>query len=449
MSLSSFSIPFKQKQFAQTKDLLELDKVKLLTQLNQEYNEKVQRMIKLKQLREQREKLHEQQNIIEKKEEKEENEVVGVDKKKYDDWSEYTNIIYRKKKQILKEKEQERIEEEKKLNTLQFQTDKQSKKAVFENLLGLIKSYWFLITDYIIMFLHGRNLSVRLNMDHRKDIVEMEDKIEDDLKLVNMKDKEKNEYEEMRLLFDIEKKIATLQQENTNRSNNLINAITKHKQELDELIKEEILSADRVVDNNKSAIELKEEEEMIYNEAIERNKKKEKIISALKLLVYNENDIVYINYKNADEDEINETIRTVDDIPNQLEYTPVPKVKTYSHKSRVFMFFWGIYFYCMDQTEVFVQIIYFIDYLFNQSIVNMILPIFGFVVVMLLNRPHPSKNVWNFFICYLCIIIGLKLFFQLPGFCLRADDNSELVIGFTTELEGGNGIYCSSGISSC
>ena len=112
---------------------------------------------------------------------------------------------------------------------------------------------------------------------------------------------------------------------------------------------------------------------------------------------------------------------------NQIELIDVPDLeqKPYLHHNRLYMIIWGIWFYCTQSTEVFVQLMFILNHLFNGNLISMIPPMIGFGFIMLVNRPYPKKIFWNIMTCYMLLVILTKMFIELPGFCVTTNDMNE------------------------
>ncbi|ELP88361.1 hypothetical protein EIN_228140, partial [Entamoeba invadens IP1] len=126
------------------------------------------------------------------------------------------------------------------------------------------------------------------------------------------------------------------------------------------------------------------------------------------------------------------------------------KEEPYKHKSRLYMVLWGIIFYCCQQTEVFVQILFVINHMFNENILSMVYPLVGFGIIMLCKRPHPTKVFWNLVSLFCITLIFVRVFFSLPGFCIdtktfASDSKDSSTFNVLRYQMNTTSVYCSAG----
>ena len=106
----------------------------------------------------------------------------------------------------------------------------------------------------------------------------------------------------------------------------------------------------------------------------------------------------------------------------------------YKYENKFFMFFWGIYVYLSEKTEVFVQLIFVLDFILNRNILSAVYPLVAFGFVILSKRPFPPLKFWNF-MCFVNItFISLRMFFQFPGFCMKpTSDGTHDTLGYSVK----------------
>ncbi|EMD45134.1 Hypothetical protein EHI5A_137640 [Entamoeba histolytica KU27] len=143
----------------------------------------------------------------------------------------------------------------------------------------------------------------------------------------------------------------------------------------------------------------------------------------------------------------NETSETISKKENKFELLPIKtySIEPYKYKSRLYMLLWGIWFYCSEQTEVFIQILFIINHLFNQNILSSFYPIIGFSIIMMCKRPNPSKVIWKIILWYCFILVFIRMLLELPGFCLTSTryENYD-ALSFTTDAIQSKTIHCDS-----
>ncbi|KAL7719903.1 SH3 domain-containing protein [Entamoeba marina] len=90
----------------------------------------------------------------------------------------------------------------------------------------------------------------------------------------------------------------------------------------------------------------------------------------------------------------------------------------YQHASRWYMLLWGLWFYHSQQTETLLLTLFILNHLFNRSLISMFYPIVGFAVIMLCKKPYPTKKFWSVMTALSLILLLIRMFVQLPGFCI-------------------------------
>ena len=96
--------------------------------------------------------------------------------------------------------------------------------------------------------------------------------------------------------------------------------------------------------------------------------------------------------------------------------------ETHKKIERGYKFFRGLLFYFTDQTEILVLITFILNYLFNRNILSALYPAIGLIIVLLSPRPYPRKKSWKLVRFGIMIIISIRIFFQLPGWCLETNE---------------------------
>ncbi|EDR24621.1 hypothetical protein EDI_173100 [Entamoeba dispar SAW760] len=143
----------------------------------------------------------------------------------------------------------------------------------------------------------------------------------------------------------------------------------------------------------------------------------------------------------------NETSETISKKEKRYELLPIKKhsIEPYKYKSRLYMIFWGIWFYCSEQTEVFIQILFILNHLFNQNILSSVYPILGFSIIMMCKRPNPSKIIWNIISCYCFLLVFIRMLVELPGFCLTSTRYEKYdALSYTTDVIQSKTLQCDS-----
>ncbi|EKE38043.1 hypothetical protein ENUP19_0203G0014 [Entamoeba nuttalli] len=415
--------------FVKLKELIDLDRDKIMIELDKKYNEKVLRMKRLDELRELRKK--------DRLSDFHDNDLVEVSETA--------------PKEIIT-------------------------KGFFQNLCGTTKEISLNCIDALIHFLHSRNLVVRLNLPKNATDEQIEDSLYTTIKPVSKEPsatftpKIGSTRQTPRNTVDVITSSDIVQSDdNDDNDENVfysvksspenlsINSSTSSSEEESNVSKEEESEVSeeenpppsaKLVPKNEVQHQLKSMSDIIEMEQKEETSQK----SSLSNL---ENPNVKSNTTTPEKKVTMKTSRIYSS-KNQIPiHKPIPqrnyefiqiheRNEPYKYKGRIYMLFWGLCFYFGQQTEVLVQIILVINELINQNVLSAVFPIIGFAVIALSIRPYPTKFFWNFLSLYNVCLILVRLFFQLPGFCLTPNEYDQQydVISYTTHIFNEKTMQC-------
>ncbi|ELP86155.1 hypothetical protein EIN_328320, partial [Entamoeba invadens IP1] len=117
----------------------------------------------------------------------------------------------------------------------------------------------------------------------------------------------------------------------------------------------------------------------------------------------------------------------------------------YPYHGRFYLVIWGLYFFFSRQTEALVQVIFILNAVINRNILSAIYPIAAFGIVAVSRKPFPSKKFWTFMSVVSVVLILVRLFFQLPGFCIKPNAKETYdVLSYTTSVYDVDTMQCSA-----
>ncbi|EDR28959.1 hypothetical protein EDI_172760 [Entamoeba dispar SAW760] len=375
--------------FVKLKELIDLDRDKIMIELDKKYNEKVLRMKRLDELRELRKK----------------------DRLSDFHDNDFVEVAETAPKEI-------------------------TTKGFFQNLCDTAKEISLNCIDALIHFLHSRNLVVRLNLPKNATDEQIEDSLYATIKPVS---------KEPSATFT--PKIGSTRQTPVNKlgvitSSDIVQSDDKRKEEKNHPQSAKLVPKYELQHQLKSMSDITE---------IEQREK----ISQTDSLSNFENTNINSNTTTPEKIITMKTSRISSNNDQIPIHKPIPqrdyefiqiheRNEPYKYKSRIYMLFWGLCFYFGQQTEVLVQIILVLDELINQNVLSAVFPIIGFAVIALSIRPYPTKFFWNLLSLYNVCLILVRLFFQLPGFCLTSDryDQQYDVISYTTNIFNEKTMQC-------